>query len=143
MRPETTDSDSVYQCLVLIVDKKAFLTLELNKVWPYDSSPNFEVSVLHTLYKTLSPTTLRLSLLAWVLVFVCGQTLAANHLHIDSHASDEVCAVCIHAQDHSIIDSVSTSSTHSTTYIIRANFHASLPQASAPCAYLSRAPPQA
>lgn len=117
--------------------------LELYKVWPYDSILVYGVSVLHTLYKTLSTTRLRLSLLTWVLVFACGQLLAANHLHIDSHAGEEICAVCIHEHDQSIINNGSTHLTVSTTYYIVANIHASLPQASAPSSYLSRAPPQA
>jgi len=99
--------------------------------------------VFHILHKILSPSHLRLSLLAWMLVFVCGQTLAANHLHLDSHASDEVCAICIQSQDHSIISNDKVRLTASTSYYIESNFHSSLLQASAPCSYLSRAPPQA
>lgn len=98
--------------------------------------------MLNILHKTISPRHLRLSLLAWMLVFVCGQTLAANHLHLDSHASDEVCAVCIHAQDHTIIDNGSTHSTVSIAYYIELNFYPSINQTSAPSSYFSRAPPQ-
>ena len=99
--------------------------------------------MFHILHKILSPSHLRLSLLAWMLVFVCGQTLAANHLHLDSHASDEVCAICIQAQDHSIISNDKVRLIASTPHYIESNFHSSLLQASAPCSYLSRAPPKA
>ena len=99
--------------------------------------------MLHTLYKTLSTTRLRLSLVTWVLVFACGQLLAANHLHIDSHAGEEICAVCVHEHDHSIINNGSTHLTVGTAYNLEANFNTSLPQASALSSYLSRAPPQA
>jgi len=99
--------------------------------------------VLNILHKTISPRHLRLSLFAWMLVFVCGQTLAANHLHLDSHASDEVCAVCIHAQDHPIISNDNIHLTVVVSLYSASNCHSSFLQTSAPSAYLSRAPPQA
>lgn len=123
--------------------KKTFFCLELFGEWLYYIGDKFEVYVFHILHKTISPSHLRLSLLAWMLVFVCGQTLAANHLHLDSHASDEVCAVCIHAQDHSIIDNDSIRLAVAASHYNESNLYPSLPQASAPSAYLSRAPPQA
>lgn len=99
--------------------------------------------MLNILHKTISPRHLRLSFLAWMLVFVCGQTLAANHLHLDSHASDEVCAVCIHAQDHTIISNDNILLTVVVSLYSASNCHSSFLPSSAPSAYLSRAPPQA
>ena len=95
------------------------------------------------LHKTISSNHFRLSLIAWVLVFVCGQTLAANHLHLDNHASDEVCVVCVHAQDHSITGNDSLHLTVSISHYTEATFHSSFLQSSAPSSYLSRAPPKA
>lgn len=104
---------------------------------------NLEASVFNNLHKTISSNHFRLSLIAWVLVFVCGQTLAANHLHLDNHASDEVCVACVHAQDHSITGNDSLHLTVSISHYTEATFHSSFLQSSAPSSYLSRAPPKA
>jgi hypothetical protein len=99
--------------------------------------------VFSNLHKTLSSNHFRLSLMAWVLVFVCGQTLAANHLHLDNHASDEICVVCVHAQDHSITGNDSLHLTLSISHYTETTLHILFLQSSSPSSYFSRAPPKA
>lgn len=93
--------------------------------------------------KNISKNTLRLSLMAWLLVFVCSQIQASSHLHIDHHA-DEPCAVCIHTQDHpTAVNNAFTVLATSIQYHFFTTLLSSYSQSAPASAYLSRAPPQA
>lgn len=85
---------------------------------------------------------LRLGLMAWMLIFVCGQIQASSHLHIDSHA-DEPCVVCIQGQDQpTATNNTVTALTCNVTYPLSLIRQTSCLPSSIASPYLSRAPPQ-
>jgi len=98
---------------------------------------------LNRLRTTNIPQALRWSILAWVLVFSCSQSIASTHIHVDSH-SDTVCVLCIHA------DNTPTLDVNGFVNILAASgcraFSAITDQwiqLDPPSAYFTRAPPQA
>lgn len=92
--------------------------------------------------KTIRQKTLRLGLMAWLLIFVCGQIQASSHLHIDSHA-DEPCVACIQGQDQpSATNNAFTALISSFAYQFYATRQISHLPSSIASPYLSRAPPQ-
>lgn len=98
--------------------------------------------VIKLFKKNVGKNTLRLSLMAWVFIFICGQTFAANHIHIDDHA-DKTCVVCLQTQDppsagNNAFSSLDTGS----TFVFCALPITAWAQTNSPSPYLGRAPPQ-
>ena len=117
---------------------KPLSCLDLNFMMPHQLG----IHVFNSFKKKFSQNTLRLSLMAWVLMFICSQTLAANHTHIDSHA-DEPCVVCLQTQDQpSAGNNAFTSLATGVTFVFCALPPSSWVQTNSPSSYLSRAPPQ-
>lgn len=94
------------------------------------------------LHQPIRQKTLRLGLMAWMLIFVCGQIQASSHLHIDSHA-DELCAVCIQGQDQpTATNGAFTDRLSSIAYQFNITYHNAYLQSATTSPYSSRAPPQ-